>query len=67
MPRSGAAGLLPCGGQVRELSLVQRRAEIEALTYVAALVTAMLQLLYYATLVMGMGRRRRWAASMMAC
>jgi len=29
-----------------------------ALTYVAALVTAVLQLLYYATLVMGMGRRR---------
>ena len=30
-----------------------------ALTYVAALVTAVLQLLYYATLVMGMGGRRR--------
>lgn len=29
-----------------------------ALTYVAALVTAVLQLLYYATLVLGMGRRR---------
>lgn len=30
-----------------------------ALTYVAALVTAILQLLYYATLVLGMGGRRR--------
>ena len=30
-----------------------------ALTYVAALVTAMLQLFYYATLVLGMGGRRR--------
>jgi len=30
-----------------------------ALTYVAALVTAVLQLLYYATLVLGMGGRRR--------
>ncbi|HSF80979.1 MAG TPA: zinc metallopeptidase [Anaerolineales bacterium] len=30
-----------------------------ALTYVAALVTAILQLMYYATLVMGMGGRRR--------
>jgi Zn-dependent membrane protease YugP len=30
-----------------------------ALTYVAALVTAMLQLLYYVTLVGGLGRRRR--------
>jgi Zn-dependent membrane protease YugP len=30
-----------------------------ALTYVAALVTAVMQLLYYATLVMGMGSRRR--------
>ncbi len=29
-----------------------------ALTYVAALITAVLQLLYYTTLVMGMGRRR---------
>jgi uncharacterized protein len=29
-----------------------------ALTYVAALITAVLQLLYWATLVMGMGRRR---------
>jgi hypothetical protein len=29
-----------------------------ALTYVAALITAVLQLLYYVTLVMGMGRRR---------
>lgn len=29
-----------------------------ALTYVAALVTAVLQLMYYATMVMGMGRRR---------
>ena len=28
-----------------------------ALTYVAALVTAVLQLLYWASLVMGMGRR----------
>lgn len=30
-----------------------------ALTYVAALVTAVLQLMYYATLVLGMGGRRR--------
>jgi Zn-dependent membrane protease YugP len=30
-----------------------------ALTYVAALITAVMQLLYYATLVMGMGGRRR--------
>jgi len=30
-----------------------------ALTYVAALVTALLQLLYYASLVFGLGRRRR--------
>lgn len=30
-----------------------------ALTYVAALVTAVLQLMYFATLVMGMGSRRR--------
>ena len=30
-----------------------------ALTYVAALITAALQLLYYATMVLGMGRRRR--------
>jgi Zn-dependent membrane protease YugP len=29
-----------------------------ALTYVAALVTAVLQLLYFAMAVMGMGRRR---------
>ena len=29
-----------------------------ALTYVAALITAVMQLLYYATLVLGMGRRR---------
>jgi Zn-dependent membrane protease YugP len=30
-----------------------------ALTYVAALITAVLQLLYYVTLVLGMGGRRR--------
>jgi hypothetical protein len=30
-----------------------------ALTYVAALVTAVMQLLYFASLVMGMGGRRR--------
>ncbi|MFN2127176.1 MAG: zinc metallopeptidase, partial [Anaerolineales bacterium] len=30
-----------------------------ALTYVAALVTAVLQLLYWATMVLGMGSRRR--------
>jgi uncharacterized protein len=30
-----------------------------ALTYVAALVTAVLQLLYYASMVLGLGRRRR--------
>jgi hypothetical protein len=30
-----------------------------ALTYVAALMTAVMQLLYYASLVLGLGRRRR--------
>jgi len=30
-----------------------------ALTYVAALITAVLQLLYYVSLVGGLGRRRR--------
>jgi uncharacterized protein len=30
-----------------------------ALTYVAALITAVMQLLYYATMVLGMGGRRR--------
>jgi Zn-dependent membrane protease YugP len=30
-----------------------------ALTYVAALVTAIMQLLYYASMVVGLGRRRR--------
>jgi uncharacterized protein len=29
-----------------------------ALTYVAALITAVLQLLYWATMILGMGRRR---------
>lgn len=42
-----------------EQSGVNRVLNAAALTYVAALVTAILQLLYYVTLVMGMGGRRR--------
>lgn len=38
---------------------VNRVLNAAALTYIAALVTAVLQLLYYVTLVMGMGGRRR--------
>lgn len=37
---------------------VNRVLNAAAMTYVAGLITAVLQLLYYATLVMGMGRRR---------
>lgn len=42
-----------------EASGVNKVLNAAALTYVAALITAVLQLLYYATLVMGMGGRRR--------
>jgi Zn-dependent membrane protease YugP len=49
-------GLIVGEDEARGVSTVLNAA---ALTYVAALVTAVLQLLYYATLVMGMGGRRR--------
>jgi Zn-dependent membrane protease YugP len=42
-----------------ELHGVNQVLNAAALTYVAALVTAVLQLLYYATLVLGMSGRRR--------
>jgi Zn-dependent membrane protease YugP len=42
-----------------EASGVNNVLNAAALTYVAALITAVMQLLYYATLVMGMGGRRR--------
>ena len=41
-----------------EMGGVNRVLNAAALTYVAALITAIMQLLYYATLVLGMGRRR---------
>jgi uncharacterized protein len=41
-----------------EMGGVSKVLNAAALTYVAALVTAVLQLLYWASLVMGMGRRR---------
>jgi Zn-dependent membrane protease YugP len=43
----------------RERSGVNHVLNAAALTYVAALVTAVMQLLYFATLVLGMGGRRR--------
>lgn len=42
-----------------EMSGVNHVLNAAALTYVAALITAVMQLLYYATLVLGMGGRRR--------
>jgi hypothetical protein len=50
------SGLIVGEDETRGVNTVLNAA---ALTYVAALVTAMLQLLYYATLVLGMGGRRR--------
>jgi Zn-dependent membrane protease YugP len=50
------AGMLTGSDEERGVSNVLNAA---ALTYVAALVTAVMQLLYWATLVMGMGGRRR--------
>lgn len=57
-----AKRLLTEAGIIRgeeERSGVNQVLNAAALTYVAGLVTAILQLLYYATLVMGAGRRRR--------
>ena len=42
-----------------EMSGVNNVLNAAALTYVAALITAVLQLLYFVTLVLGMGGRRR--------
>jgi Zn-dependent membrane protease YugP len=50
------SGLIVDEDEMRGVSSVLNAA---ALTYVAALVTAVLQLLYWITLVMGMGNRRR--------
>jgi len=50
------SGLIVGQDEERGVSSVLNAA---ALTYVAGLVTALLQLLYYATLVMGLGGRRR--------
>lgn len=50
------SGLIYSQEEIRGVNQVLNAA---ALTYVAALVTAILQLLYYATLVLGMGSRRR--------
>ncbi len=50
------SGLISTEEEMRGVNQVLNAA---ALTYVAALVTAILQLLYYASLVMGMGGRRR--------
>jgi Zn-dependent membrane protease YugP len=50
------SGLIVGEDEARGVNTVLNAA---ALTYVAALVTAVLQLLYYATLVLGMGGRRR--------
>jgi Zn-dependent membrane protease YugP len=49
------AGLIAGEDEQRGVNHVLNAA---ALTYVAALITAVLQVLYYVTLVMGMGRRR---------
>jgi len=49
------AGLI---GSDEEKRGVDRVLNAAAMTYVAALITAVLQLLYYASLVLGMGRRR---------
>ena len=50
------SGLVPSQDEMRGVSNVLNAA---ALTYVAALVTAVLQLFYWVTLVLGMGGRRR--------
>ena len=50
------AGIIVGEDEARGVSSVLNAA---ALTYVAALVTALLQLLYYASMVFGLGRRRR--------
>ncbi|MCX8061179.1 MAG: zinc metallopeptidase [Anaerolineales bacterium] len=50
------SGLIATEEEMRGVNQVLNAA---ALTYVAALVTAVLQLLYYASLVIGMGDRRR--------
>ena len=50
------SGLIVGEDEARGVNAVLNAA---ALTYVAALVTAVMQLMYYATLVMGMGGRRR--------
>lgn len=50
------SGLIATEEEMRGVNQVLNAA---ALTYVAALVTAVLQLLYYASLVIGMGGRRR--------
>jgi Zn-dependent membrane protease YugP len=49
------SGLIAGTDEERGVSTVLNAA---ALTYVAAVVTAALQLFYYASLVLGMGRRR---------
>ncbi len=51
-----SSGLIVGQEEMRGVNTVLNAA---ALTYIAALVTAVLQLLYYVTLVMGMGGRRR--------
>lgn len=50
------SGLVVSSGEISGINSVLNAA---ALTYVAALVTAIMQLLYYVTLVTGMGGRRR--------
>jgi Zn-dependent membrane protease YugP len=50
------SGLIVGDDEMRGVNKVLNAA---ALTYVAALITAVLQLLYYVTLVLGMGGRRR--------
>jgi uncharacterized protein len=49
-------GIISSSDEERGVSTVLNAA---ALTYVAALMTAVMQLLYYASLVLGLGRRRR--------
>jgi Zn-dependent membrane protease YugP len=50
------SGLIVGDDEMRGVNNVLNAA---ALTYVAALITAVLQLLYYVTLIFGMGGRRR--------
>jgi Zn-dependent membrane protease YugP len=49
-------GIIQSDTEIRGVNQVLNAA---ALTYVAGLITAIMQLLYYVTLVMGMGGRRR--------